>query len=343
MDGKGSQKRDGRRGRHHTSGSWRKSHDSSQQDRKQGRQQGNQQGNQKDHQDHQQDHQQDPVLDYPPYRPPIHGLAHQPTYQQPTHQQQPSQQQPKKRQPEKQQPVQGQAQQSARQQKPDNQQPDKQLPVHGPAQQPADQQQPTQQRPDKQQPEKPQSDNQQSDKQQSEQQSFQPCQTPNETQRPRSPKAVTSEVDALRRAIEFVGQRNAELHIQFEELKGEFSGMKEKYTILEGSIKQNIARLPGGTQLLQAMAERERQKRRLAIRNSLLIPSQSQVIPPEEKPYIESVIEFCYELLQHEVNVSNELRKELALVTAENAELIGRLESKSKSKSDPCRGYCASH
>ncbi|KAI1471971.1 uncharacterized protein F4812DRAFT_456074 [Daldinia caldariorum] len=277
MDGKGSQKRDGRRGRHHTSGSWRKQQDFSHQDYKQGNPQGDQQGDQQGHKSHQQRHKRNPLPDYQPFRAPVREPA-----QQPPHQQQPDRQQPK-------------------------------------------QEQPKQELPEQKLPE-----------QQSSQSCHSPSEAPNETQRSHSPKTIASEVDALRRAIEFVGQRNAELHVQFEELKGELSGMKEKYAGLEASIKQNISKLPGGTQLLQAMEEREKQKKRLEIRHALQIPSRPQrTAPPEEKPYIESIIEFCYELLEHEVNVANELRKELALITQKNAELLDRLESESKSKSKP--------
>ncbi|KAI0850040.1 hypothetical protein F5Y00DRAFT_268572 [Daldinia vernicosa] len=302
MDGKGSQKRDGRygrhgrHGRHHDSESWRKPYDSSQQSRKQGPQQDNQQSNQQaprqgskqgnqqgskqgnkqgDQQDNQQVLQQAPQQnrqqDYQPFRQPV---------------QQPIQQ-----------PIQQQIQQPAQQS------------VQQPAQQPV----------------------RHLSHESSHESSPAPSSHRLSDHNHAVVKTLVEEVDALRHTIEFVGQRNVETLAKFEALKKDFSSLMQKYTSLEISFKQSVANTPGGGQILRSMEENEERRRRSA-RNSVAIPiathSQSRDdIIPEEKFYIDSIIEFCYELLNHQVHVTNELREELDLATQENAELRARLQS----------------
>lgn len=119
----------------------------------------------------------------------------------------------------------------------------------------------------------------------------------------------------------------------------------QKYTRLEYSFKQSVVNIPGGDQILQSMEANEKRRRRTAS-NAVAIPiatssqsrpSQSQSQPnqsrdemlPEEKLYIDNIIDFCYELLHHQVSVTNELREKLDLATQENAELRARLQSNS--------------
>ncbi|KAF3071266.1 hypothetical protein GL218_00638 [Daldinia childiae] len=146
-------------------------------------------------------------------------------------------------------------------------------------------------------------------------------------------RTLVEEVDALRHAIEFVGQRNVETLAHFEALKKEFSSLMQKYTRLENSFKESVVSIPGGNQILQSMKATEERRRRTA-RNSVAIPvtapgqSQNELIP-EEKLLIDETIDYCFELLHHQVHVTNELREKLDLATQENAELRARLQSNS--------------
>ncbi|KAI0131138.1 hypothetical protein F4814DRAFT_445281 [Daldinia grandis] len=272
MDGKGSQKRDGRRNRYQGSGSWRKAPDSSQQGRNQGCQQDNQQSNQQaprqgNQQAPQQDRQQDRQQDYHPDCQPFPLLIRQPI-QQPAYQP---------------------AQQST------------QHLSHG--------------------------FNHELRHDPSHELSFEPSNQNLTNSNHAVARNLVEEVNALRQTIEFVGQRNVETLAQLETLEREFASLMQKYRRLEDSFKQSVANIPGGDQILRSMEANEQRKQR-ATSNSVAIPTQSRgEIPPGEKPYIDSIIDFCYELLYHQVSVTNELHEKLNLATRENADLLAYLQS----------------